>query len=533
MSGPALDRPALLAAATGRGAPWDLLVIGGGATGAGIALDAAARGHAVLLLERADFGSGTSSRSTKLVHGGVRYLQQGNLSLVIEALHERGLLRRNAPHLVRDLRFVVPNYEWWEAPWYGVGLKVYDLLAGRYGFGPSRLLSRDKVLEAIPTLETGGLRGGVEYHDGQFDDARLLVNLIQTACERGAVALNYTPVERLLRGPDGLLRGAVFRDLEGGGEHEVAARAVINATGPFADGLRRLDDPAAPPLIAPSQGIHLVLDRSFLPGTAAIMVPRTRDQRVMFAIPWHGRTLLGTTDTPIPEAVPEPCPLPEEIDFLLETAADYLARDPSRADVLAVFAGIRPLVRTGNGGATSVLSRDHTVLTSSSGLITVCGGKWTTYRKMAEDVVNVAATVGGLDERPCPTRELPIHGWREPAPADAGFLDHDPLPEYGADEAALRALAAGEPGLAEPLAAGLPLIGAQIVWAVRHEMARTLEDALARRSRALVLDARAAAAAAPRAAALMARELGRDEGWERAQVAAFRALAAACLPERP
>ncbi|MBC8327756.1 MAG: glycerol-3-phosphate dehydrogenase/oxidase, partial [Planctomycetes bacterium] len=424
-----------MAAAAGRGAPWDLLVIGGGATGAGVAVDAAARGYSTLLLEGADFGSGTSSRSTKLVHGGVRYLQQGNVSLVVEALHERGRLRRNAPHLVRDLRFVVPNYEWWEAPWYGIGLKVYDLLAGRYGFGSSKLLSREQVLEAIPTLERDGLRGGVSYHDGQFDDARLLINLVQTAAEQGATVLNHAPVTGLLKGSDGLVRGAVFRDQEGGAEHQVRARAVVNATGPFVDGVRRLDDPAAAPLIAPSQGVHLVLDRGFLPGDTAIMVPRTRDKRVMFAIPWRGRTLLGTTDTAIEELLLEPRAQEDEVDFLLGTAADYLTRDPSRADVLALFTGIRPLVRAGGAGSTAALSRDHTVLTSDSGLITVCGGKWTTYRKMAEDVVEVAAAVAGLEERDCPTRELRVHGWREPQPDDPPLTDADPLPEYGADEA--------------------------------------------------------------------------------------------------
>ena len=528
MPAPALDRASHLASAAGRGAPWDLLVIGGGATGAGVALDAAARGHSVLLLEGADFGSGTSSRSTKLVHGGVRYLQQGNVSLVVEALHERGRLRRNAPHLVRELAFVVPNYEWWEAPWYGIGLKVYDLLAGRYGFGSSKILSREDVLESIPTLERDGLRGGVRYHDGQFDDARLLANLVQTAADQGATVLNHAPVVRLLKGADGLVSGAVFRDLEGGGEHEIAARAVINATGPFVDGVRRLDEPAAEPLIAPSQGVHLVLERGFLPGDTAIMVPRTRDKRVMFAIPWRGRTLLGTTDTAIDEATLEPRAQAEEVDFLLETAADYLTRDPTRDDVLALFTGIRPLVRAG-GGSTAALSRDHTVLTSDSGLITVCGGKWTTYRKMAEDVVEVAAAVGGLEEPPGPRRERRSRGGPPPQPDDPPLTDSNPLPEYGADEPALRSLAEVDPTLLERLHPELPVLGAQIVWAARHEMARTVEDALSRRTRALLLNARAATAIAPRVAELLAAELGRDAGWQKRQAASFAELAQSYL----
>lgn len=521
-----LDRAAALAAAVGRDRPWDLLVVGGGATGAGVALDAAARGLDVLLLEGADFGSGTSSRSTKLVHGGVRYLQQGNVSLVVEALHERGRLRANAPHLVRDLAFVVPRYEWWEAPWYGIGLKVYDLLAGRYGFGSSRLLDREEALAAIPTLEAAGLRGGVRYHDGQFDDARLLIAILRTAAAHGAVVLNQAPVVRLRHGGDGLVAGAVFHDREGGGEHEVRARAVVNATGPFCDDLRRQDEPEAAPLIAPSQGVHLVLDRSFLPGEAAIMVPRTRDRRVMFAIPWRGRTLLGTTDTPLAAVEAEPRARPAEIAFLLETAAEYLARDPGPADVRSVFAGIRPLVAAGGGRGTAALSRDHTVLTSASGLITVAGGKWTTFRRMAEDVVDVAVAVAGLPERPCPTRGLRLHGWIEPD-AEAGPLSEaDPLPEYGSEAAELAALAAADPDRLGRLHPELPITGAQIVWAARHEMARTVEDALSRRTRALLLDAAAAAETAPAAAALLAAELGRDEAWQREQVAAFRRLAA-------
>src|ERR1017187_5095089 len=306
------------------GQPWDLAVVGGGATGMGIAVDAAARGYQVVLLEQSDFGKGTSSRSTKLVHGGVRYLQQGNISLVMEALKERGILMRNAPHLVHDLPFVVPNYQWWEAPFYGIGLKVYDLLAGKYGFGPSVLLSLEEVLARIPTLQRDGLRGGVLYHDGQFDDSRLLINLAQTAAERGACLLNYARVLCLTKDDGGMVSGLEFWDEETGREHHLQARGVINATGPFCDELRLKDDPLAERLLAPSQGVHIVLDRSFLPGNTAIMVPHTRDGRVMFALPWHGHTMVGTTDTPISDVSLEPLPLPGEIEFIIETAASYL-----------------------------------------------------------------------------------------------------------------------------------------------------------------------------------------------------------------
>lgn len=504
--------------------PWDIAIIGGGATGIGIAVDAAARGYHVVLLEQSDFGKGTSSRSTKLVHGGVRYLQQGNLPLVMEALRERGLLLQNAPHLVRDLAFVVPNYLWWEAPFYGVGMKVYDMLAGKYGFGHSAVLSTEEVLSRIPTLEQDGLRGGVLYHDGQFDDSRLLIDLALTAASRDACLLNYAPVVSLSKGGDGFLNGLVFRDEEAGTEHAISARVVINATGAFSDRVRHLDDPDAAPMIAPSQGVHIVLDRAFLPGDTAIMVPRTRDGRVMFAIPWHGHAVIGTTDTPVTQPQLEPRPLAEEIDFILETTEGYLARQPNRSDILSAFAGIRPLVRAGDHGSTAALSRDHSIMVSTSGLVSIAGGKWTTYRKMAEDCVDHAAPIGGLEERPCPTRELRIHGCpthREEA---------DDLADYGADAPFLRQLMADRPELARRLDAALPVRAVQVVWAVRHEMARTVDDVLARRTRALPLNARAAMAMAPAAARLMADELGRDASWERSEVAAFVALAERYLP---
>ena len=498
--------------------------MGGGATGVGVAVDAASRGYGVVLFEQSDFGKGTSSRSTKLVHGGVRYLQQGNISLVMDALKERGLLLRNAPHIVRDLQFVVPNYQWWEAPFYGLGLKVYDVLAGRYGFGRSQLLSREEVLERIPTLEQDGLRGGVQYHDGQFDDSRLLVNLAQTACEQGACLLNYARVVRLHKDAGGYVSGLTVRDDESGREHEVHARCVVNATGPFCDGVRRLDDREAAPMIAPSQGVHIVLPRDFLPGETAIMVPHTRDGRVMFAIPWHGHVLVGTTDTPIAEVSLEPEPLPTEVDFILETASGYLDRPPGRSDILSVFTGIRPLVKEGSASATATLSRDHKIQISGSGLLTITGGKWTTYRRMAEDGVDHAAVLARIEERPCVTRELRIHGH------DTQAERFGPLAVYGADAEGLLELMRARPELAEPLHEALPISGARVVWAARHEMARTVDDVLARRTRALCLNSRAALAMAPAAARLLAAELGRDEAWQRAQVEEFGRIARRYVP---
>jgi glycerol-3-phosphate dehydrogenase len=518
-----MNREEMLERALAHREAWDMVVIGGGATGVGVALDAAARGYDVLLLEQSDFGKGTSSRSTKLVHGGVRYLEQGNVSLVMEALKERGLLRQNAPHLVSNLAFVVPNYEWWEAPFYGVGLKVYNLLSGRYGFGTSEILSKEETLARLPTIRTEGLRGGVVYYDGQFDDARLLVNMAATAAEQGAALLNYAPVTGLTRDGYGFVDGVVAHDLESGREIRAAAHVVINAGGPFCDAVRRLADPGLPPLIAPSQGIHLVFDGKVLPGGAAIMVPHTSDGRVMFAIPWHGHTVVGTTDTPVENVSLEPRPLDEEIEFVLETASRYLRQPLTRADVRSVFVGIRPLVRSGDATSTAALSRDHLIHIDPSGLITVTGGKWTTWRGMAEHCVNTAALLEHLPEKPCPTRNLNIHGFHRQAERFGS------LAVYGSDALHIQDLVHGEPALGEPLHAALPTIGAEVVWAARFEMARTVEDVLARRARALFLNARAAIEMAPRTADLLARELGRDATWRDAQVEAFRKVAAGYL----
>jgi glycerol-3-phosphate dehydrogenase len=506
----------------GRRNPWDILIIGGGATGAGIAVDAASRGFSTLLLEREDFGKGTSSRSTKLVHGGVRYLEQGNIPLVMEALRERGILRRNAPHLVHDVPFVVPNYSWWETPFYGIGLKIYDLLAGQYGFGKSRLLSTEETLERLPNLRQDGLRGGVIYHDGQFDDARLLIHLIATAVDRGATVLNYAPVTAIRKDDTGFVCGVIAEDSESGDPFTLDARVVINATGIFTDETRRLADPSAPPMIQPSQGIHLVLDRAFLRGTTAIMVPHTSDGRVLFAIPWHQHAVIGTTDTPIDAPSYEPLPFEHEIAFILDTAAEYLSRPPRREDVLSVYVGIRPLVKAAGSdtGKTSALSRDHTIHIDLSGLLTIAGGKWTTYRRMAQDAVDHAITLGRLNDKPCVTQELRLHGYAE------SVAENDPLAVYGSDAAAIRSLAAESPDLAHPLDPELPIIAAQVLWAVREEMARSVEDVLARRTRALFLRARSALRMAPAVASLMARELHRDDAWIAHQLDSFRNLAA-------
>jgi glycerol-3-phosphate dehydrogenase len=504
-----------------RDTPWDIVVIGGGAVGAGVAVDASTRGFDVLLVEREDFGKGTSSRSTKLVHGGVRYLEQGNISLVMEALKERGLLLRNAPHIVHDLPFVVPNYSWWEAPFYGIGMKVYDLLAGKYNFGRSSVLSLAETLERLPTIQQEGLRGGVLYHDGQFDDSRLLTHLLATAVDHGATVVNYAEVISTLKDDAGFISGVVIEDRESDESYNAHAKVVVNATGIFTDETRRLAQPDVKPMVTPAQGIHLVLHRSFLRGDNAIMVPRTSDGRVLFAIPWHDRTLVGTTDTAVEHPSYEPRALEEEIEFVLDTATEYLSRPPSRSDVLSIFVGIRPLVSAPGGGEgkTSALSRGHTIHIDESGLMTIVGGKWTTYRHMAEDCVDHAITLGNLRDCPCVTADLPIHGYRRQA-EKLGALS-----VYGTDAEGIKRVAAEKPEFAEKLHKDLPYIAAEIVWSVRHEMSRSLDDALSRRTRALLLNARATIEVAPKVAGFMAVELGRDENWIKAQIESFTRLA--------
>jgi glycerol-3-phosphate dehydrogenase len=498
---------------------WDMIVVGGGATGVGVAIDAASRGYDVLLLEQSDFGKGTSSRSTKLAHGGVRYLEQGNIGLVMQALKERGLLLQNAPHLVWDLAFVVPNYDWWEAPFYGLGLKLYQLLAGKYGFGVSRILSKEETLAHLPTLKTEGLRGGAVYYDGQFDDARLLIHMVATAFEQGAALLNYVEVTGLTKDAQGFVDGVRARDVETGNELVASAKVVVNATGAFSDLLRHKAEPSAESMIVPSQGIHLVFDSSFLQGDSAIMVPHTSDGRVLFAIPWHGHTLVGTTDTPIAAATLEPVAMEQEIEFVLATAAQYLAKAPMRDDVLSVFAGVRPLVRASGVANTASLSRDHVVHIDRSGLVTICGGKWTTYRHMAEDCVDQAATLAQLPDRPCVTHHLNIHGFHNAA------KQFGALSVYGSDAYEIRKLIDADATLGEPLHAALPYVKAEVIWAVRQEMARAVEDVLARRMRALFLNARAALAMAPAVAELMTSELGWDEPTRVKQLAAFHGVA--------
>lgn len=514
-----MDRDSMIKALEGSGLEYDIVVIGGGASGLGAALEAVSRGYRTILLEQDDFAKGTSSRSTKLVHGGVRYLAQGNISLVLEALRERGRLKKNAPHLVKDQAFVIPCYNWWCVPFYTIGLTLYDLMAGRLGIGRSVPLSARGARKALPALKTRKLRGGVRYFDCQFDDARLAINLAQSIAEKGGVVINHMKVTGLKLDGNKVM-GVNAQDLESGKNYEIVAASVINATGVFVDDILKMEDPDARDVVKPSQGIHLVLEPDFLKGEEALMIPKTSDGRVLFAVPWHNRVVVGTTDVEKEHAVLEPLAEDQEVEYILATTRLYMDRPPERSDVQAVFTGLRPLAApAAEGKKTKEISRGHKILISKGGLVTLTGGKWTTYRKMAEDVIDAAARESGLAMKDSVTATMKIHAYKEEVDPS------DPLHWYGSDQDLIREMVGNDPGLGNLISERVHLIGAQVIWAVRKEMARTLEDCLARRIRALQLDARECIRIAPEVASLMAAELGRDKAWEKAQVEAFTSLA--------
>lgn len=502
---------------------WDVIIIGGGATGLGCAVDAASRGYKTLLLEQSDFAKGTSSRSTKLVHGGVRYLAQGDVSLVYEALYERGLLFENAPHLVNKQSFIIPCFNWFSKVKYLVGLKIYDWMAGKYSFGSSIYMKASKVLAALPGLSKNKLAGGIEYYDGQFDDARLAVNLAQTAVEQGGVLLNYFKVSNLLKDSNDKIVGLEAIDVETGNQYALNAKVVINATGVFVDNILQMDVPAGKPLVRPSQGVHVVLDKSFMKGSSALMIPETSDGRVLFVVPWHDHLLMGTTDTLLNSHSLEPIALQEEIDFILKTAGDYLERVPTEADVLSVFAGLRPLAAPDkNTNKTKEISRSHKLIIGDSGLITITGGKWTTYRRMAQDTIDAAINSGKLENKKCVTSNLRIHGF-------ATTKEENHFDVYGSDAKNIKSLINENPSLGETIHPLFPNIAAEVIWATRNEMARTVEDILARRLRILFLNAKVAIEIAPKIAELMAEELGYDDNWRQNQLTAFNKIATGYL----
>jgi glycerol-3-phosphate dehydrogenase len=497
---------------------WDIIVIGGGATGIGIALDAASRGYSTILLEKSDFAGATSSRSTKLVHGGVRYLAQGDLLLVMEALHERGILLKNAPHISSNQEFIIPVYTWWDTFLYTAGLKFYDLLAGRLSMGKSYFIDRNETINRLPQLIPKGLKGGVVYHDGQFDDSRMVLSLAKACVERGGLVLNYFVVNGFLKNGEGLICGVKATEISSGDEFRINGQVVINATGVFADDLHRMDNPDAKPTIKPSQGVHIVLNRSILSGNSAIMIPKTDDGRVLFAIPWYDEIVIGTTDTPLDEISSEPKALKSEIAFILGTAEKYLVKVPGREDILSIFAGLRPLAADpDNPSSTREVSRRHKIMLSPSGLLTIIGGKWTTYRRMAEETIDRAIKAGLLEKRKCVTRELKL------VTSDQ-IIKSGRLRIYGDQSSEIEQMIRENPDLGVPIDPRLPYTRAEAVWICRNEMPLNLDDLLARRFRALFLNARASADIAPETAEIMADEMGHDDIWKEKQVASFRQL---------
>jgi len=504
---------------------WDIAVIGGGSSGLGVALDAVSRGLSVALFEKSDFAKGTSSRSTKLVHGGVRYLAQGDVFLVLEALKERGRLLRNAPHLAHNQSFVIPIYTFFDRLKYTVGLKFYDWMAGKLSLGKSTFISKEKTMERLPTIKQEGLKGGVVYHDGQFDDARLALNIAQTCDEQGVAILNYFKVNQLNKDQEGKIIGLSVKDQYSNNSYEVKAKMVVNATGVFADKILKLDNPDAKRMIRPSQGIHLVLDRSFLSGEDALMIPETSDGRVLFAVPWHDKIVVGTTDTMRKKPKMEPAALEREIDFVLKTAQEYLTKKPQRSDVLSVYAGLRPLAApTDKNEKTKEISRSHKVIVSESNLVTLTGGKWTTFRKMGEDTVKYFARLTGEKLHKSTSADMKIHAYSNDKPIDY-------LGVYGADRVAIKKLQNENSEWNKPLHSKYPHTQAEVVFACRNEMAMKVEDVLARRIRILFLDAQASMDMAPKVAELMAEELGKDEAWIEKQLKDFNKLAQRYLIE--
>ena len=497
---------------------WDVVIVGGGATGLGIAVDAVTRGYKTLLIEQSDFSKGTSSRSTKLVHGGVRYLAQGDILLVYEALHERGIMLKNAPHLCSDQEFIVPVFSWREIFLYTTGLKLYDILAGKLSLGKSYFTGREETLGRLPGLIPRNLKGGVVYHDGRFDDSRMALTLAAACSSEGGTLLNYCRVEGLLKDAGGKINGVLAKDLESGTMHRISSGLVINATGIFADSIHRMDDPASAPTIRPSQGVHLVLDRSFLSGGRALMIPKTDDGRVLFIIPWYDRLVAGTTDTPIDNIAEEPRALDVEVDFILDAAGRYLTRKPVKEDILCIFAGMRPLAADpDNHSSTREISRRHKITVSGSGLISIVGGKWTSYRLMAEDTIDMAIKKKLLRRAVCRTKDFRL----DHAVTD---LKYKRLLLYGKGATEIERMINEKPELGKQLHPSLPYTEAEITWICRNEMPVKLEDVLARRTRALFLDVRAGIDIAPRVAGIMAAETGRSKEWEKDQIDEYKRL---------
>jgi glycerol-3-phosphate dehydrogenase len=458
---------------------WDLIIIGGGATGLWCALDGASRGYKTLLLEKGDFAEGTSSRSTKLLHGGLRYLKQGRLGLIHEGLIERGYIARNAPHLFTERAFLLPFYNVFDKPYYKLGMILYDFLAGKLILKKHRLLSREEALQECPTLKSEGLIGGAIYYDGQFDDARFAIELAKTATFHGATLLNYCKVESLIKKNEKVV-GVEAKELSTNEPISVYGKALINATGIFTDEIRELDEPSTNRLMVLSRGSHITIDKKFHPSETALIVPKTGDKRVIFVIPWQEKVLIGTTESVVNEPSNNPKPSNEEIEFLLSHAKEILNPYPKKEDIQSAFAGIRPLVKSNQTKSSSKLSRNHEIIISKSGLVTIVGGKWTTGRKMAEETINKAFK----KPLPCKTKNLPLHKTDETS--DLNKIVHRALNE---------------------------------------EMALTPSDILARRTRILFLETKKALSLAPEVIRLMSIYFKKDSTWEDDELNKFKEYA--------
>jgi len=492
-----MDRDLMASTIEGTQDPWDILVIGGGATGLGAALDATTRKYRTLLLEKYDFSKGTSSKSTKLVHGGLRYLGQGNYSLVHEALVERDLLLRNAPHLVNDQAFIIPFYSWSGGYYLDFGLKIYDLLSGKLKLMRSRMLKRQEVINQMPGLKTERMKGGILYYDGQFDDSMLAISLAKAIVSQGGTVANYFSVIGLLK-ENNRVTGVRAVDSETGKEYEIKAKSVINATGVYVDDIIKMDDPENEGMVMPSQGVHVVMDKTSFESEAALVIPKTSDGRVLFAVPWKNKVVIGTTDNKVDKTSIEPVPTQQEVDFILETAERYFKIKPTNSEVKSVFAGLRPLVaKKSLSLKTKDISRRHKIISHDSGFVTITGGKWTTYRKMGEEVVSMAADMAGLEKNKSKTESF--------------NLDFDSYPDQTGEKVRLHS--------------DLDIFEQDIRNAVQFDMARKVEDVLARRSRALLLDAKASREVSSRVAKIMAEELKKDESWINRETTEYKDLA--------
>ncbi len=486
---------------------WDIIIIGGGATGMGIALDATTRGLKTLLVEKGDLANGTSSRSTKLVHGGVRYLKQFHFKLVFEAIKERKIILKNAPHLSSALPFIIPIYSYFNMLYYGIGLFLYEMLAGwESNIGRTTLLSRKSTINNLPFIKTKNLKGGILYYDAQFNDSQLCIDIAATATNNDATIINYFECADFIKSNEKVI-GIQGVDRLSQKKYTIKGKNIINATGVFSDTILQMDDPQKSSIIKPSKGVHLVFND---PGKTltkyALMSPIKQDDRVIFVIPWMGKLLVGTTDTPIEKITTEPAASMEDVAYLLNLYNSLSENKIDKNSVVSMFAGLRPLIKLSDEDATALISREHSILTSASGIITIAGGKWTTYRKMAEDVMELVIANQKLPNSKCKTEYISV---------DISAVKNKTIESY----------ILSDKSLAEKIHPAFSFTKAQVVYAIQHEMAMTIEDVLARRIRLLFLDAKAAIEAAKEVAKIFVNYANKEDEQMKEQMVAFEKIA--------